>query len=63
MSADEAEEPNVVNHERNADEYEYKREEDEQASRLRFERVQLLNQFFAGDTLASIVRIAFRIEV
>lgn len=63
MSADEAEKPNVVNHERDADEYKHKREEDKQASRLRSERVQLLNQFFAGDALASIVRIAFRIEV
>lgn len=63
MSADEANEPNVIYHEGDADEYEHKREEDEQASRLRFERVQLLNQFFASDGVDLMVQIACRFEV
>lgn len=63
MSADEANEPNVVYRERDSDENEYKPEQNEQTSRLRSERIQLLNQFFASDGADLMSPIACRMEV
>lgn len=63
MSANKVDEPNVVKDEGDANEYEHKREKDKQASSLRFERVQLLNQFFARDGVGLMAQFACRLEV